>query len=145
MPLIYLEDIVEHGGNKYLAVNIAAKRAREINAENSLPMLIPNAEKPVTVAIDELKSGLIEYEELDQPEEPMDDAPFGVMDSEKEEGSEESQPTSEESQPTSEESQPTSEESQPTSEESQPTSEESQPTSEESQPIGRISANRGIP
>ena len=95
MPLIYLEDILEHGGNKYLAVNIAAKRAREINAENSLPMLIPNAEKPVTAAIDELKSGQIEYEELDQPEEPMDDAPLGVMDSEKEEGSEESQPTEE--------------------------------------------------
>ena len=95
MPLIYLEDILEHGGNKYLAVNIAAKRAREINAENSLPMLIPNAEKPVTAAIDELKSGRIEYEELDQPEEPMDDAPFGVMDSEKEEESEESQPTEE--------------------------------------------------
>ena len=45
MPLIYLEDILEQGGNKYLAVNIAAKRAREINAENSLPMLVANAEK----------------------------------------------------------------------------------------------------
>ena len=45
MPLIYLEDILEQGGNKYLAVNIAAKRAREINAENSLPMLVANAGK----------------------------------------------------------------------------------------------------
>ena len=37
MPLIYLEDILDHSGNKYLSVNIAAKRAREINAGNSLP------------------------------------------------------------------------------------------------------------
>ena len=80
MPLIYLEDILEHSGNKYLSVNIAAKRAREINAENSLPMLMPNAEKPVTVAIEELKSGRIEYEELDQAEEPVEDSPFPSID-----------------------------------------------------------------
>ena len=98
MPLIYLEDILEHGGNKYLSVNIAAKRAREINAENSLPMLVANTEKPVTVAIDELKSGRIDYEELDQPEEPLEDSPFGSIDSEEdaETGTlEESQPTEE--------------------------------------------------
>lgn len=85
MPLIYLEDILEQGGNKYLAVNIAAKRAREINAENSLPMLIANAQKPVTVAIDELQSGRIDYEELDQPEQPLEDSPFPAMDSEADE------------------------------------------------------------
>ena len=98
MPLIYLEDILEHGGNKYLAVNIAAKRAREINAENSLPMLITNAQKPVTIAIDELKSGRIDYEELDQPEEPLEDSPFGSIDDEENkevEASEELQPTEE--------------------------------------------------
>ena len=96
MPLIYLEDILEHGGNKYLSVNIAAKRAREINAENSLPMLVANAEKPVTIAIDELRSGRIEYEELDQPEEPVEDSPFGSIDGEEDEEAgklEEVQPT----------------------------------------------------
>ena len=98
MPLIYLEDILEHGGNKYLSVNIAAKRAREINAENSLPMLVANAEKPVTIAIDELQSGRIEFEELDQPEEPVEDSPFGSIDSEEEEETE----VSEELQPTEE-------------------------------------------
>ena len=85
MPLIYLEDILENSGNKYLSVNIAAKRAREINAENSLPMLMPNAEKPVTVAIEELKSGRIEYEELDQAEEPMEDSPFPSINNEEDE------------------------------------------------------------
>lgn len=98
MPLIYLEDILEHGGNKYLSVNIAAKRAREINAENSLPMLVTNAEKPVTVAIDELRSGRIDYEELDQPEESVEDSPFGSVDSEEDENAE----TLEEFQPTEE-------------------------------------------
>ena len=95
MPLIYLEDILEHDGNKYLAVNIAAKRAREINAENSLPMLITNAQKPVTIAIDELRSGRIDYEELDQPEESLEDSPFATVDTEEEdaEGVEELQLT----------------------------------------------------
>lgn len=88
MPLIYLEDILEQGGNKYLAVNIAAKRAREINAENSLPMLITNAQKPVTAAIDELQSGRIDYEELDQPEQPLADSPFPAIDSEEDEAPE---------------------------------------------------------
>ena len=82
MPLIYLEDILEQGGNKYLAVNIAAKRAREINAENSLPMLVANAEKPVTAAIDELKLGRIAHEESDKPEQPLEDSPVPSMDNE---------------------------------------------------------------
>ncbi len=98
MPLIYLEDILEQSGNKYLAVNIAAKRAREINAENSLPMLMANAEKPVTIAIDELRSGRIDYEELDQPEERLEDSLFVAVESEEDEeadGLEELQPTEE--------------------------------------------------
>ena len=98
MPLIYLEDILEQTGNKYLSVNIAAKRAREINAENSLPMLMANAEKPVTVAIDELRSGRINYEELDQPDAPLDDSPFASIDDEEAEETEvveELQPTEE--------------------------------------------------
>ena len=98
MPLIYLEDILENSGNKYLSVNIAAKRAREINAENSLPMLMANAEKPVTVAIDELSSGRIDYEELDQAEEPVEDSPFASIDGEEDEEAEEV----EEFQPTEE-------------------------------------------
>ena len=81
MPLIYLEDILEQTGNKYLSVNIAAKRAREINAENSLPILVADAEKPVTIAIEELKSGRITYEESDQPEKPLEDSLFGSIDS----------------------------------------------------------------
>ena len=84
MPLIYLEDILEHSGNKYLAVNIAAKRAREVNAENSLPMLLANAQKPVTIAIDELKSGRIGYEELDQTEESLEESPFVSIEEEDE-------------------------------------------------------------
>ena len=97
MPLIYLEDILENTGNKYLSVNIAAKRAREINAENSLPMLMPNAEKPVTVAIEELRSGRIEYEELDQAEESAEDSPFPSIDNEEDEEAEveDFQPTEE--------------------------------------------------
>ena len=81
MPLIYLEDILENSGNKYLSVNIAAKRAREINAE-SLPILMADAPKPVTIAIDEMRSGRIDYEELDQAEEHLEDSPFVSIESE---------------------------------------------------------------
>ena len=98
MPLIYLEDILEQSGNKYLSVNIAAKRAREINAENSLPMLMANAEKPVTIAIDELRSGRIDYEELDPAEKLLEDSPFASIEGEENEeaeGLEELQPTEE--------------------------------------------------
>ncbi len=96
MRLVYLEDILEQSGNKYLAVNIAAKRAREINAENSLPMLMANAEKPVTAAIDELRSGRIGHEELDQSEQPVEDSPFASGDNDEEvEVLEELQPTEE--------------------------------------------------
>jgi DNA-directed RNA polymerase omega subunit len=98
MPVIYLEDILEQGGNKYLSVNIAAGRARELNSERSLPMLMNNAQKPVTVAIDELRSGKIGYEALDQPRETMEDSPFGSIDGEEDKEAEvleEFQPTAE--------------------------------------------------
>ena len=57
-----------------------------------------NAQKPVTVAIDELSSGRIGYEELDQAEERLEDSPFVSVDGEEDEnaaGLEEIQSTEE--------------------------------------------------
>ena len=56
MPVMYLEDVLEKGVNKYLVVNIAAQRGRHIN-EKGIPMLMDNAQKPVTLALEELNEG----------------------------------------------------------------------------------------
>lgn len=72
MPVIYLEDIVNRVGNKYLAVNIAAQRARQLN-ERGIPMLSFNARKPVSLALEELMVGKLGYEETDRLVEASED------------------------------------------------------------------------
>ncbi|MDE0322869.1 MAG: DNA-directed RNA polymerase subunit omega [Candidatus Poribacteria bacterium] len=63
--VIYNEDLVKQVSNKYLAVNVAAKRARDINA-NGLPVAPTNAsdkkKKPVAIATQELIDGKLQFE-----------------------------------------------------------------------------------
>ena len=63
--VVYNEDLVETVKNKYLAVNVIAKRARNINA-NGLPIAPSNAgekkKKPVAVATQELVEGKLHFE-----------------------------------------------------------------------------------
>ena len=64
--VVYNEDLVKTVENKYLAVNVAAKRARDINA-NGLP-LAPSStgdkkKKPVAIATQELVEGKLHFEE----------------------------------------------------------------------------------
>ena len=64
--VVYNEDLVKTVENKYLAVNVAARRARDINA-NGLP-LAPSStaekkKKPVAVATQELIEGKLHFEE----------------------------------------------------------------------------------
>ena len=63
--VVYNEDLVKTVKNKYLAVNIAAKRARDINA-NGLPFAPANAadkkKKPVAIATQELIDGKLHFE-----------------------------------------------------------------------------------
>ena len=63
--VVYNEDLVKRVENKYLAVNVAAKRARDINA-NGLPIAPANAadkkKKPVAIATQELVEGKLHYE-----------------------------------------------------------------------------------
>ena len=63
--VVYNEDLVKTVENKYLAVNVAAKRARDINA-NGLP-LAPSStgdkkKKPVAIATQELVDGKLHFE-----------------------------------------------------------------------------------
>ena len=63
--VIYNEDLVKRVSNKYLAVNVAAKRARDINA-SGLPIASANAsdkkKKPVAIATQELVEGKLQFE-----------------------------------------------------------------------------------
>ncbi len=69
---IYIDDLKdpnqESGGfiNKYLVVNIAAQRARELN-ERDLPIgkLSRSAKKPTTQALLELMDGQLKYERVE--------------------------------------------------------------------------------
>ena len=64
MAIVYLEELVEKVPNKYLAVNVIAKRARSLNDE-LLGAGLSQKQKPVSVATDELASGKLSYQQLD--------------------------------------------------------------------------------
>ena len=63
--VVYNEDLVKTVKNKYLAVNVAAKRARDINA-SGLPLAPANAadkkKKPVAIATQELIDAKLHFE-----------------------------------------------------------------------------------
>ena len=64
MAIIYLEDLVKHVPNKYLAVNVIAKRARALNDE-LIGAGLTKKQKPVSIATEELASGELLYQKLD--------------------------------------------------------------------------------
>ena len=64
MAIVYLEDLVKHVPNKYLAVNVIAKRARSLNDE-LLGAGLSKKPKPVSVATEELQAGNLSYKILD--------------------------------------------------------------------------------
>ena len=75
--VVYNEDLVKTVENKYLAVNVAAKRARDINA-NGLP-LAPSStgdkkKKPVAIATQELIDGKLHFKES-EVKVPASDTP----------------------------------------------------------------------
>ena len=64
MAIVYLEELTKHVQNKYLAVNVIAKRARSINDE-LLGAGFAKKQKPVTIATDELAAGDLTYKKID--------------------------------------------------------------------------------
>jgi DNA-directed RNA polymerase omega subunit len=67
-----MQDLMKKVNNRYLLVNLAAQRARDIalNAE-AAEEKIP--EKPVKIALDEIASGKVAYCEGAKPETTADD------------------------------------------------------------------------
>ena len=80
--VVYNEDLVKTVENKYLAVNIVAKRARQINADG-LPIVPSSAEnkkpKPVAIATQELIEGKLRYEQ-NEAKVPVSSPPSIFMD-----------------------------------------------------------------
>ncbi len=64
MAIVYLEELVKQVPNKYLAVNVIAKRARALNDE-LLGAGLSKKQKPVSVATEELASGELTYKRVD--------------------------------------------------------------------------------
>ena len=77
MAIVYLEDLSERVGNKYLAVNMIAQRARVLNDRN-LQFLNPNSKKCVTEALEEVVEHKIEYRRLEQSGNDQSD-PFSLF------------------------------------------------------------------
>ena len=63
MPVYFLEDLKDEAiDNKYLAIVIATKRARQLN-RRSIEQLNPSTKRAASIALDELFSGRIQFRE----------------------------------------------------------------------------------
>ena len=72
MSMVYLEKILKVVDNKYLAVNMAAQRARQLN-EREFALLSSATRKPATVATEELVEGKIGYRNADPAAQNSDE------------------------------------------------------------------------
>ena len=72
MSMVYLEDILKVVDNKYLAVNMAAQRARQLN-EREFALLSSTTRKPASVATSELIEGKIGYKNADSSAQDSDE------------------------------------------------------------------------
>lgn len=64
MAIVYLEELTKQVPNKYLAVNVIAKRARSLNDE-LLSAGFSKKEKPVSIATEELAAGELTYKKVE--------------------------------------------------------------------------------
>ena len=63
MPVYFLEDLQEETiDNKYLAIVVATKRARQLN-KRSIEQLNPSTKRAASIALDELFAGEIQFRE----------------------------------------------------------------------------------
>jgi DNA-directed RNA polymerase omega subunit len=73
MSVVYLEDVIKVVSNKFVAINIAGQRARQLN-EQEIPFFAGATErKPASLAIEELVNGDIDYNELSAQTGSADD------------------------------------------------------------------------
>ena len=79
MPVYYLEDLKDEAiDNKYLAIVIATKRARQLN-RRSIEQLNPSTKRSASVALDELFSGGIQFREEVEAVQEVDDVSLDYL------------------------------------------------------------------
>lgn len=96
-----MQDLMKKVDNRYLLVNLAAQRARDISEDEDY--IFPNPdEKPVQIALDEIADGTIEFREGPRPvvEKPVQTIVLGsaVADAIDMTGEEEAAPETEEAE-----------------------------------------------
>ena len=73
MPVYFLEDLKEETiDNKYLAIVVATKRARQLN-KRSIEQLNPSTKRAASIALDELFAGEIQFRERVEAIQEVDD------------------------------------------------------------------------
>ncbi len=73
MPIYFLEDLQEETiDNKYLAIVVATKRARQLN-KRSIEQLNPSTKRAASIALDELFAGEIQFRERVEAIQEVDD------------------------------------------------------------------------
>ena len=73
MPVYFLEDLQEETiDNKYLAIVVATKRARQLN-KRSIEQLNPSTKRAASIALDELFAGEIQFRERVEAIQEVDD------------------------------------------------------------------------
>ena len=73
MPVYFLEDLKEETiDNKYLAIVVATKRARQLN-RRSIEQLNPSTKRAASIALDELFAGEIQFRERVEAIQEVDD------------------------------------------------------------------------
>lgn len=78
-----MQDLMKRVNNRYLLVNLAAQRARDISVTEDETAEVHLDEKPVKVALDEICDGKIEYREGPKPQlEPEIDILAAAMEME---------------------------------------------------------------
>ena len=76
--VVYNEDLVKRVENKYRAVNVVAKRARDINADGlsiAPSSTVDKKKKPVAIATQELVEGKLHFEKSEVTEKSEVKAP----------------------------------------------------------------------
>jgi DNA-directed RNA polymerase subunit omega len=78
---VKIENVIDHIGNRFATVVVAARRARQINAyytglgsnegKNIPPQVNSLSRKPLTIAMEEIANGLVEAEH----QEPQENLP----------------------------------------------------------------------
>ncbi len=65
MARVTVQDAVEKVGNRFDLILMAARRARQLQLNQRMPLVSPDNDKPTVIALREIEEGLISEEIMD--------------------------------------------------------------------------------